>query len=112
MLGELVDAVSSGQSLSEAMEKHDKVFDPLYLSMVRVGETGGILEETTSQLAGILTRDEKIKTNMINASAYPIFVLCIGLASVVIIITWILPTIIGTISETGALLPCIAFRIL
>jgi type II secretory pathway component PulF len=105
MLGELVNAVSSGQSLSEAMEKHGKIFDPLYLSMIRVGETGGILEKTTAQLAGILTRDEKIKTNMKNASAYPIFVLCIGLASVVIIITWILPKIIGTISETGALLP-------
>ncbi len=105
MLGDLVNAVSSGQSLSEAMEKHEKVFNPLYLSMIRVGETGGILEHTSAQLAGILTRDEKIKTNMKNASAYPIFVLCIGLASVVIIITWILPTIIGTISETGALLP-------
>ena len=105
MLGELVNAVSSGQSLSEAMAEHEKVFSPLYLSMIRVGETGGILDETTTQLAGILSRDEKIKTNMKNASAYPIFVLCVGLASVVIIITWILPTIIGTISETGALLP-------
>ena len=105
MLGDLVNSVSSGQSLSEAMEKHEKAFNPLYLSMIRVGETGGMLEETTAQLAGILTRDEKIKTNMKNASAYPIFVLCIGLASVAIIITWILPTIIGTISETGALLP-------
>jgi type II secretory pathway component PulF len=105
MLSKLVNAVSSGQSLSEAMEKHERIFSPLYISMIRVGETGGILEETTAQLAGILTRDEKIKTNMKNASAYPIFLLCIGLASVVIIITWILPNIIGTIIETGALLP-------
>lgn len=105
MLGKLVDAVSSGQSLSEAMEKHKEIFSPLYLSMIRVGETGGILEQTTAQLAGILNRDEKIKTNMKNASAYPIFVLCVGLISVVIIITWILPNIIGTISESGALLP-------
>jgi len=105
MLGDIVNAVSSGQSLSEAMAKHERIFSPLYLSMIRVGETGGILEQTTGQLAGILSRDEKIKTNMKNASAYPIFVLCIGLVSVVIIITWILPTIIGTISETGALLP-------
>ena len=105
MLGELVNAVSSGQSLSEAMAMHERIFSPLYLSMIRVGETGGILEQTSAQLAGILTRDEKIKTNMKNASAYPIFVLCIGLASVTIIITWILPTIIGTISESGALLP-------
>jgi type II secretory pathway component PulF len=105
LLSELVNSVSSGQSLSEAMEKHEKVFSPLYLSMIRVGETGGILEQTTAQLAGILNRDEKIKTNMKNASAYPIFLLCIGLISVIIIITWILPNIIGTIIETGALLP-------
>jgi len=105
MLGQLVNAVSSGQSLSEAMAKHEKVFSPLYLSMIRVGETGGILDQTTAQLAGILSRDEKIKTNMKNASAYPIFVLCVGLASVVIIITWILPSIIGTIIESNALLP-------
>ncbi|MHC4597214.1 MAG: type II secretion system F family protein [Planctomycetota bacterium] len=105
MMGQLVEAVSSGQSLSEAMAEHEKVFSPLYLSMIRVGETGGILDETSAQLAGILSRDEKIKTNMKNASAYPIFVLCVGLASVVVIITWILPTIIGTIGESGMLLP-------
>jgi len=105
MLDEIIKNVSSGQSLSEAMAKHEKAFNPLYLSMIRVGETGGILEQTTYQLTEILKRDEKIKTNMKNASAYPIFVLCIGLSSVVIIITWILPNIIGTISESGALLP-------
>ena len=102
MLGDLVQSVSSGQSLSEAMAKHERVFNPLYLSMVRVGETGGILEETTGQLAGILTRDEKIKTSMKNASAYPIFVLCIGLISVTIIVTWILPSIIETIGSDVA----------
>ena len=105
MLSDLIDNVSSGKSLSEAMEKHKKIFNPLYLSMIRVGETGGILDQTTSQLSNILTRDEKIKTNMKNASAYPIFVLIVGLISVIIIITWILPSILGTIQETGAILP-------
>jgi len=97
MLGDLVQAVSSGQSLSEAMAKHGKIFSPLYLSMIKVGETGGILEQTSAQLAAILTRDEKIKTNMKNASAYPIFVLCLGIVSVVIVLTSILPRIIQTI---------------
>jgi type II secretory pathway component PulF len=105
MLGQLVNAVSSGQSLSEAMAKHEKVFSPLYLSMIRVGETGGILDETSAQLGMILGRDEKIKTNMKNASAYPIFVLCVGLMSVVIIITWILPKILETISGGISVLP-------
>ena len=71
----------------------------------RRSETGGILDQTTAQLAGILSRDEKIKTNMKNASAYPIFVLIVGLISVIIIITWILPNILGTIQETGVMLP-------
>lgn len=97
MLDDLIKAVSSGQSLSEAMSKHPRIFSPLYLSMIRVGETGGILEQTTEQLTSILNRDEKIKTNMKNASAYPIFVLSVGLVSVIIIITWILPGILSTI---------------
>lgn len=105
MLADLVKSVSSGQSLSEAMAKHEKIFSTLYLSMIRVGETGGILEKTTVQLAGILGRDEKIKTNMKNALAYPIFVLCIGAASVVIVLTWILPNILATISGGVAVLP-------
>jgi type II secretory pathway component PulF len=105
LLGELVNAVSSGQSLSEAMAKHEDVFSPLYMSMVRVGETGGILEQTTAQLAEMLTREEKIRANMKNASAYPIFVLCLGLVSVVIVMTVILPRIIGTLGTDVSALP-------
>jgi type II secretory pathway component PulF len=105
MLGDLVDAVSAGQSLSEAMARHERVFSPLYLSMIRVGETGGILEQTSVQLADMLTREEKIKTNMKNASAYPIFVLCLGLISVIIVITVILPRIIGTLGTDLTVLP-------
>jgi len=105
MLGELVDAVSAGQSLSEAMAKHKRAFSPLYLSMIRVGETGGILEQTSVQLADMLNREEKIKTNMKNASAYPIFVLCLGIASVIIIITWILPKILSTLGADLTVLP-------
>jgi len=105
MLAELVKSVSSGQSLSEAMARHENTFSPLYISMIRVGETGGMLDETTTQLAEILSRDEKIKTNMKNASAYPIFVLGLGLVSVVIILTTILPKIIRTIGGGFAALP-------
>jgi len=105
MLGELTKSVSSGQSLSEAMAKYERVFSPLYLSMVRVGETGGILERTTAELTKILDRDEKIKTSMKNASAYPIFVLSIGLISAVVVITWVLPSILATISGGVAVLP-------
>jgi type II secretory pathway component PulF len=105
MFERLTKSVSGGKSLSEALGEHKRVFSPLYLSMIRVGETGGILEQTSAQLAAILGREEKIKTNMKNAAAYPIFVLCIGLISAVIIVTVILPKIMATIDVGDAALP-------
>jgi len=105
LVDELAESVSSGQSLSEAMSEHPNVFGALYTSMVRVGETGGILEQTTTQLSQILSRDEKVKTNMKNASAYPVFVLALGLVSAIIVITWILPTVLKTISGGIDVLP-------
>jgi type II secretory pathway component PulF len=101
----LVKSVNAGQSLSEAMGEHPNVFSPLYLSMIRVGETGGILEQTSTQLAGILAREEKVKTNMKNASAYPLFVLSIGLASAAVIVAWILPKILENVSAGAAAMP-------
>jgi len=105
LLAELAHLVSSGQSLSDAMAKHPKIFSGLYTSMIRVGETGGIIDDTTKQLSDLLARDEKVKSNIKNASAYPIFVLCLGLVSVIIVITWILPRILATISGGIVVLP-------
>lgn len=105
LLDDLVETVSSGQSLSEAMAKHPHIFSPLYLSMIRVGETGGILEQTTQQLGLILQREEKVKSSLMNASAYPLFVLCLGIVSVSIIVTWILPGVMQTLDVEASALP-------
>jgi type II secretory pathway component PulF len=105
LLSSLARAVSSGESLSEAMAGHPEVFGNLYVSMVSVGETGGILEQTMTQLSLLLERDDKIRSNMKTASAYPLFVLVVGLVSVVIVITVILPQIIETIGGGVAVLP-------
>jgi len=105
LLGDLAESVSTGHALSDAMAKHERVFSPLYISMIKVGETGGILEQTSSQLAEMLTREEKIKTNMKNASAYPLFVLTLGIASVILVMTVILPRIIRTLTADVSLLP-------
>lgn len=105
LMTDLSDSVSGGLSLSDAMARHPDVFSPLYLSMIRVGETGGILEDTTAQLAQILTREDRVKTHMKNASAYPLFVLCLGLISVVVIVTVILPRIMTSMDVEMSLMP-------
>jgi type II secretory pathway component PulF len=105
LLEELSKEVSAGKSLSEAMEKYPRIFGPLYVSMVRVGETGGILDQTFDQLVRLLGREEKIRSNIENAAAYPVVVLAVGFISVVVMLVWVLPKIIGTIGADPATLP-------
>ncbi len=106
VVSNLMESVSSGASLSDAMAKHPRVFKPLSCAMVRVGETGGLLEDTTLQLSRILKRDEQIRGKMISASIYPTLVLTLGLASVVFIVTQILPRIVLNITGSSeGLLP-------
>lgn len=100
----LVKSVNGGKSLSEAMAEH-KAFSPLYLSMIRVGETGGILEETSAQLTSILSREEKVKTDIKSASAYPIFVLFMGFVSAAVVLIGILPRILSTVDLPAAAMP-------
>ncbi len=105
ILLQLQHDVSSGDSLSEAMKKHPKFFSPLYLAMIQVGETGGILQETTGQLASLLKRENQIRSNIRSASTYPLFVLVVGMISVYILTTFVLPRIITSITDNEALLP-------
>lgn len=105
LLDEMAGAVSSGDSLSDAMEQRPELFDRLSISMVRVGETGGILEQTVSELVRLKTREEKVKSNLVNAAAYPAFVLMVGLLSMVVILVWVLPKIIHTIGIKPEMLP-------
>lgn len=105
ILAQLCESVRSGSSLSQAMEKHDEIFSPLYISMVRVGETGGILQQTVSQLAKLLDRDEKVKSSMKTAAAYPLFVLVLGVVSSFVVIRFILPKMLESITGGVSILP-------
>ena len=105
LLEELSGAVSSGQSLSEAMSRHPEIFSVLYVSMVRVGETGGILDKTMAQLVQLMSRENKIRSNLRSAMAYPLFVLSVGFLSMIVILVGVLPKIIKTIGMEAGMLP-------
>jgi len=105
ILEELAQAVRSGHSLSEAMAEYPTVFPTLYRSMVEVGETGGILEETMQQLVRLLSREHKVQSSFRNASAYPVFVLTVGLISITVILVWILPQLIEALGTDLTALP-------
>ena len=66
--------VEAGISLSDALEKHPKVFSRLYVSMVRAGELGGILDEVLNRVATQLEKEDSIRRAVKSAMVYPILI--------------------------------------
>ncbi len=105
LLNHLRTRVQEGSSLSEALAEHPGVFSPMYVRLVRVGETGGVLDSMLTQLADMLERQNELRDRVKTASIYPSIVLLLGLASVAIIVTFIMPRIIEAIGADESLLP-------
>jgi general secretion pathway protein F len=107
LLHDLAQRVQSGESLSDAMSAHERDFSLLDVSMVRVGETAGVLDQVMGHLADFAEHDLDVREKVRSAATYPIFVLCLAAVSVVVIITVILPRVMGTVMEGlgGASLP-------
>jgi len=105
LLLDLAEAVRAGQSLSDAMAQKPRIFSKLYTSMVAVGETGGILPETMTQLSRLLVREQKTRTNMKNAMVYPTLVLIVGVLSVIVMLVEVFPRMIDTLGGSVALMP-------
>ncbi len=88
---QLVEDVEAGTPLSEAMAKHDRVFDALYTNMMRAGEAGGVQEEILNRLAGFLEKSERIKSRVIGAMAYPVVVLAIAFCVLLLVFALVIP---------------------
>lgn len=83
--------VRRGQSLSKALARHPHVFPELMVSMVRVGETGGILGTILEDLADTMEQDKEVRTEVRVALAYPALVLCLALATVAFLLIVVIP---------------------
>ncbi len=101
----LTRQIRSGNSLSVAMAGLPAIFDRLDISLVKVGESTGSLDECMSRLSEVNERELEVNNTIITSSLYPVFVLFIGLISSVIVITWIMPRIISTLAVDIRWLP-------
>lgn len=99
--GSLVEDVEGGTALSEAMTKHDAVFDPLYTNMVRAGEAGGVQEEILNRLSGFLTTSEAIKSRVKGALAYPVAILVVALLVLLLVFAFVIPKFKQVFEATG-----------
>ncbi|MFO8014217.1 MAG: type II secretion system F family protein [Phycisphaerae bacterium] len=86
-LSEIIEDVEAGSTLSEAMEKHPKAFDRLYVYTVRAGEAGGVLDQILSKLAEFMEKAMALKRRVVGAMVYPTLV--IGVTVIILVgIMW------------------------
>jgi type IV pilus assembly protein PilC len=88
---QLADSVQTGSTFSESLAQHPKIFNKLYVNMVKAGELGGVLELVLNRLAEYQEKAQKLKNKIVSAMVYPIIVITIAIGIVVFLLTYIVP---------------------
>ncbi len=101
------EAVRSGASLSEALERQHGLFSRLYVNMVRAGEVGGALDQTLRKLAAYLARQAELRQQVISASIYPTILLALVFAAVGVLVGYVVPRFIPIFAGMGQELPLV-----
>jgi type IV pilus assembly protein PilC len=84
-------SVEGGSTFSEALGQHPKIFNRLFISMVKAGEMGGVLEVVLNRLSEFMEKAEKIKGKVVAAMFYPIAVLCVAVAIIGVLTVYVIP---------------------
>ena len=105
ILGEVRGDVEGGTALSEAMGRHPKAFNRLYVSMVRAGETGGMLDSVLLRMATTMEKQIELKRKVKSAMTYPVVVGALIVLIVGGMILFIVPMFKGMYQELGGTLP-------
>jgi len=104
-LAEVADDIQSGNSISEALAKHPKVFSEFYVNMVKAGEESGKLNDTFKYLADYLDRAYELTSKVRGALIYPAFVVATFFVVMILMFTMVIPKISPILLESGAQIP-------
>lgn len=103
--------INSGSLLSEAMKKHPNAFPDFFRNMVYVGEMSGSLDNVLASIADYYESDNKIKKQVKSALAYPIMLLCMLFAVLILLVVFVIPTFIDALSNMDVAMPGIALAL-
>jgi type IV pilus assembly protein PilC len=97
--------VEAGLPLSDSLERHSKVFGPLFVSMIRSGETGGMLEESLLRIADQLEKEDALRRQVRAAMVYPAVVISFALVVMLALVAFIVPVFAKIFEDFGGELP-------
>ena len=105
VIGQVVRDIEAGASLSAALEKHPRIFNPIYVSMVKSGEISGTLDESLARLATLGEHEEKVNLRLKAATRYPIIVVGFLILSFFVLITVVVPKFAALYARFTTTLP-------
>ncbi len=91
IIGQLGQSIEGGSTFSEALAQHPKVFNRLFVNMVKAGEMGGVLEVVLKRLSEFMEKAEKIKGKVIAAMFYPVAVMVVAVAIMAVLMVLVIP---------------------
>jgi type IV pilus assembly protein PilC len=101
IIREIQAGVESGETLSRALSRWPKIFDNLFVGLVRAGEVGGVLDETLNRLATFMEENERLRRKVKAAMTYPVLVLFFATAVVIGMVTFVLPQFVSVFNDLG-----------
>lgn len=104
----LADSVQGGSTFSESLSQHPRIFNKLYVNMVKAGELGGVLEVVLNRLAEYQEKAQKLKNKIVSAMVYPVIVMCIAVFILAFLMVFIVPRFQNMFTEMGVSLPLIS----
>jgi type IV pilus assembly protein PilC len=105
VIGEVKRDVAGGMSLTEALQKHPRIFSSLYVNMIRSAEVGGILDTVLDRLATFLEKEQETRNKIKSAMTYPVVVFCFAMLMLVALLFFVLPKFKGIFETMGLDLP-------
>ena len=105
LIARVLEKVKGGVSLADALEMQQGIFSKFYLNMIRAGEAGGGLDEVLTRLSEYLERSQELKDSVSTALIYPIILLVMSLASLFIMLTFVVPQFTEMFESAGKALP-------
>jgi general secretion pathway protein F len=105
LAGRVLEKVKGGAQFSQALEAQEGVFSRFYLNLVRAGELGGALDVTLERLSEYLERSKDLRDTVVTALIYPLLLLIVSLAALMVLLTFVVPQFEEMFSSAGKELP-------